>query len=274
MQNLGFPTSYLPYLSQMHEAHPNWIFTPAITGLNYDDVVKKEAVLGRSLVSKVKGDYWKSQKSPAYNSETDTYKSYDSGGWNAASTVAIKYFLDPRRFISDSGIFIFMSHEYDPSIHTKSGLQKILNNTFMEGAFPEYVDAFGKNSGSNLEPDKDKNKDKEEQRNLELISGVENTTIKNTSSITSKGIKLSWTKSPGYKVDYYEVYRSIEKNKGYGKEPFYKTTDGKKITYINTKKLESGTRYYYKVRGVREINGEKYYTQFSNKCWRTFNKIF
>lgn len=263
MYNLGFPLSYLSLLSQMHESHPTWTFTPAITGLDWEEVVKKEAVLGRSLVSKSKGKYWKSQKSPAYNSETGTYKSYDSGGWNAASTVAVKYFLDPRRFISETGIFIFMSHEYNPQVQTIEGLNHVIKNTFMAGAFPEFVDAFY---------DEELEKAKAEEKKRSIIQGVESTTIKNSSSLTSKGIKLSWKKSPGYKVDYYEVYRSVEKNKGYGKEPFYVTPDGNKITYVNTKQLENGTRYYFKIRGVRVIDDVKYYTEYSNKCWRTFKK--
>ena len=104
-----------------------------------------------------------------------------------------------------------------------------------------------------------------------IKSGVEATTIRLQSAHTAKGnIKLTWRKSPGYRVDYYEVFRSTKRYSGYTKKPFYTTTFDKKTTYTNTGSLQKGTRYYYKVRGVRTIDGEKYYTQWSNKAWRMY----
>lgn len=100
-------------------------------------------------------------------------------------------------------------------------------------------------------------------------AGVKNTTIKLSSAVTKKGsIKLSWTKSKGYKLDYYEVFRSVKKNSGYGKAAYYKTKTASKTTFTNTS-VKKGTRYYYKVRGVRVIDGKKIYTQYSNKTWKT-----
>ncbi len=108
-----------------------------------------------------------------------------------------------------------------------------------------------------------------------IIEGVQNTTIKLSSKlVTTKSgktaIKLSWTKSLGYKVDYYEVFRSTKRYSGYTKKAFYtKEVSSISATYTNTKSLKTGTTYYYKVRGVREIDGVKYYTQWSNKAYRT-----
>ena len=102
-----------------------------------------------------------------------------------------------------------------------------------------------------------------------LKTGIEKTTISLTSTLGKGYIKLSWKKSAGYKVDYYEVFRSLKKNSGYGAKAFYRTTNGNKLSYKNTKQLKKGTRYYFKVRGVRVIDGKKYYTQYSNKTWRT-----
>lgn len=103
-----------------------------------------------------------------------------------------------------------------------------------------------------------------------IKEGVENTSITLESKLTkNKKILLSWTKSRGYKVDRFEIYRSVKKNSGYGKKAFFATGNGEVSTYLNTKNLRTGKTYYYKLRGVRTMDDKKYYTQWSNKAWRT-----
>ena len=107
-------------------------------------------------------------------------------------------------------------------------------------------------------------------KNAKLVKGVENTTIVLKSKLTKDGkVLLTWTKSKGYKVDKFEVYRSVKRHSGYGKKAFFTTKDGNRAKYLNTKSLKKGKTYYYKVRGVRTIDGQKSYTQWSNKAWRT-----
>ena len=86
-----------------------------------------------------------------------------------------------------------------------------------------------------------------------------------------KAVKITWTADAGDKVlDGVEVFRSKEKNKGYGTEPFYTSTKGGNTgSYTNTKSLKKGTKYYYRVRGYVLVNGEKVYTDYSTKAWRT-----
>lgn len=101
-----------------------------------------------------------------------------------------------------------------------------------------------------------------------IISGVKATKIKASSSVSKGAITIKWKKSKGFKVDYYQVFRSKKKNSGYSTKPFYTTKSGTQKSYKNTKKLMKGTRYYYKVRGVRIVEGKKVFTQWSNKTWR------
>lgn len=110
-------------------------------------------------------------------------------------------------------------------------------------------------------PDKPENPDKPDSS---LIDGVENTTIKASSALGEGFISLKWEKSYGYKVDYFEIYRS-EVSGQYGEKPFFTTPNGDWKSYKNTKNLTADTHYYYRIRGVREIDGRKYYTKWSNQ---------
>lgn len=87
-----------------------------------------------------------------------------------------------------------------------------------------------------------------------------------------KAVRITWYDQNGNEIDFdgIEVYRSVKRYKGYGLEPFY-TTKGDKSEgyYVNTKDLKEGTTYYYKVRGYVTIDGQKYYTDYSYKAWRT-----
>lgn len=103
-----------------------------------------------------------------------------------------------------------------------------------------------------------------------IVKGVENTNIDLRSQRTPGGnILLTWAKEKGYKVDYFEIYRSTKRSGGYGRKPFFRTPNGNWTKYLNTKNIKEGNTYYYKIRGVRIIDGKKYYTEYSTKAWRS-----
>ena len=143
----GFPESYKPYLRTLHAKYPNWNFRAARTGLSWNDVLEREGKLGKSLVSSSAPSSWKSQAAGAYDPQTGKYISFDSGGWAAASEKIIAYYLDPRNFINQIGIFQFLTHTYDAETQTSVGLAAVVSGTFLDAAFPEtgfatYADAL------------------------------------------------------------------------------------------------------------------------------------
>lgn len=142
-----FPESYKPYLRTLHAKYPNWNFRAARTGLSWNDVLEREGKLGKSLVSSSAPSSWKSQAAGAYDPQTGKYTSFDSGGWAAASEQIIAYYLDPRNFINQIGIFQFLTHTYDAETQTSAGLAAVVSGTFLDAAFPEagfatYADAL------------------------------------------------------------------------------------------------------------------------------------
>ncbi len=134
----NFPESYKVLLRQLHAAHPNWIFLADHLTMSWEEAVTAESAVGKSLVQNgyVK-DSWKSMANTAYNWKDGTYVSYDSGNWVTAEREVVEYYMEPRNFLNENYIYMFIEQSYNPAIQTKEGLQLILNGTFMEGAFPE-----------------------------------------------------------------------------------------------------------------------------------------
>ncbi|MBQ8562552.1 MAG: DUF3783 domain-containing protein [Firmicutes bacterium] len=83
-----------------------------------------------------------------------------------------------------------------------------------------------------------------------------------------KAVKVTWHEEDGDDISIlegYEVFRSVKRYEGYGKKAYFETS---REAYWNTA-VETGTRYYYKVRGYVTIDGERYYTDLSSKAYRT-----
>lgn len=136
-----FPESYKVLLRKLHKEHPNWVFKAVHTNLEWSDVVKNEVNVKGRVTNLVNGtslypNYgWRSQ-TVGYNYKTDTYSSYDGSTWFAASDDLIKYYLDPRTYLSSSSsVFAFEKLSYDSS-QTRSGVEAILSGTFMHNSRP------------------------------------------------------------------------------------------------------------------------------------------
>lgn len=129
-----FPESYRSSLRELHRLHPNWVFTSVETGLDWNEVLRQESVLGRSLVHSSSLDSWKSVERGAYDLSGGYWYGLD-GAWVAASDAVIRHYLDPRNFLDDTSVFMFENLSYHKGIHTKEGVNAILKGTFMSGSY-------------------------------------------------------------------------------------------------------------------------------------------
>lgn len=129
-----FPESYRPALRELHREHPSWVFTSIETGLDWNEVLKQESVLGRSLVHSSSLDSWKSVERGAYDLSGGYWYGLD-GLWVAASDAVIRHYLDPRNFLDDTSVFMFENLSYHKGLHTREGVEAILKGTFMSGSY-------------------------------------------------------------------------------------------------------------------------------------------
>ena len=139
----GFPESYKPFLRELHAQYPSWIFKAYNTGLDWNDAVKNESVVGENLIPNTKSVEWKSLEAGAYSWKDDKFTVFDGSSWVTASKEAISYYMDPRNFLDHESIFQFEVLNYNPSYQNKEGIATILKNTAMNGTSYTYTDELG-----------------------------------------------------------------------------------------------------------------------------------
>ena len=92
---------------------------------------------------------------------------------------------------------------------------------------------------------------------------VESLKITARSTAKKGSITVKWTVKGEADIDGYQIWKSKKANSGYKKA--FTTT---KKSYKNSKGLKKGTRYYYKVRAYKVIDGKNVYSDWSNKANR------
>ena len=132
-----FPESYKPYLRSLHASYPNWRFIAMHTGLDWTEVIYREThPVSRSLVPNSWSDSWKSREAAAFDAATGKYYIFDSGGYVAANSYGVAYYMDPRNNLGPETIFQFMSNKFDASTQTLAGVQAIADGTYLASRKP------------------------------------------------------------------------------------------------------------------------------------------
>ena len=173
----------------------------------------------------------------------------DFNGGNVSVTVNVPKSLSDKKlvcvYIDENGL----KHRVDGQSNTDG------TYTFTTGHFSTYA----------IMSEEDAEKAIQEQKEtIKAIKFKLSSQIVKTKS-GKKAVKLTWSNPSDIEFEGVAIYRSTKKNTGYGKKPIYVSKSDK---YINTA-VKSGKKYYYKVRGFVTIDGEKVYTDWSYKAYRT-----
>ncbi len=136
----SFPDSYKTYLRKLHAMHPNWNFKADYTNLDWEAAAEAESQKGTSAISYLYPSLiFKDSVNP-------NGIIVDGTSWYAPAKDAVKYYMDPRNFLTEKNIFMFQSLSYNSA--EDSSVQKLLDGTFMAGSFTEngvtktYAQAF------------------------------------------------------------------------------------------------------------------------------------
>jgi beta-N-acetylglucosaminidase len=138
-----FPASYRDALIKLHEVYPNWVFKAYDTGKDWSEVIEAESKVGKNLVPNTKSMEWLSMETGAYSWETDTFQPFDGKTWVTASEEAVKYYMDPRNFLTTSGIFQFELLKYQSGYQNISGVNNMLKGTALYASEYSYQDENG-----------------------------------------------------------------------------------------------------------------------------------
>lgn len=132
LTNMGFPSSYISSLVELHKLYPKWRFRLLNTKLDWNTVIDNENVLGRNLLYYTYDEGYRSLDSVSYNWETDTfYRHPTETNWWYASADAIKYYMDPRNFLTEKNIFMFEVLSYQPTYQDNTLIRSLLDKSFM-----------------------------------------------------------------------------------------------------------------------------------------------
>ena len=137
LENIGFPSTYWDYLTELHVKYPNWEFEAIQTNLDWSGSVAAESVVGVSLIQTAYDGY-KSTASGSYDPVTKTFKVLEGSNWYAAAPAVVAYYMDPRNFLNEKNIFMFEKLNYDSAYQTIDAVRSVFDG----GSMASYAQSF------------------------------------------------------------------------------------------------------------------------------------
>ena len=129
IESNGFPSTYNVILKKLAKKHPNWIFKPVDTGLEWTKATKKMVSNpGANTIYTTYAYAYRSVEKGCYNYLKHTYSPKDGSKFVAAAPQAVYYYMDPRNWLDAEHIFMFEDQSYHPEYQTKAMVKSIFGN--------------------------------------------------------------------------------------------------------------------------------------------------
>ena len=135
LKKAGFPDSYCPYLSYLHSIHPNWTFTPSLTGIDFYTAVNSEG-LNEIQLSASSSDLLNKY----INAYATSGRIIEGSNWYEANKKVTAYFMDPRNFLLEKTIFMFQTLSFNESVDTPDAVRSVFGSSYLSRG--EYVNWF------------------------------------------------------------------------------------------------------------------------------------
>lgn len=116
MSQKGFTKEYWGGLCNLQINHPNWVFNPVNTGLDFKTAVEKESACGKNTLQTT---------NPEYIDKSCTTKT--DSGYVHASQKAVAYYMNPINFLDEKNIFMFESNYINSGV-SDSSYEAIVNS--------------------------------------------------------------------------------------------------------------------------------------------------
>ena len=140
----GFTDDYIDALVELHEKYPNWTFEALEVGMTLEEAVAEERTPhSQQLIQKTTSNSSKGYYCTCSSCYVNgSYVIQEGSTWVSASESAVEYYMNPLNFLTEEYIFQFESNEYDSS-QTQSGVETILDGTWMEDSYIKYYNTSG-----------------------------------------------------------------------------------------------------------------------------------
>ncbi len=102
LRNAGFPDSYIPYLTYLHQKYPNWVFRAGHNNLNFATSVSSEFGV---CYMQTTNDNYRISSIPS-----------EGVSWFTVNQGVIAFYMDPRNWLTEERIFMFEKLDYDSSL--------------------------------------------------------------------------------------------------------------------------------------------------------------